>query len=655
MAQLLTPGGRVYQYACDAEGNTTERVMPDGHVHRSTYTLMGQLSTYTAPEGQPFERRYSPDGEVREVLLPSGRLETLRFDPVSGLLSRWAFPEGEVAFTYRAGTRQVEAVVRTAQEGGTPQALEQGYDGHLLTWLVSSGPASGRYDYTYDADFQLTSITLEGAAEIPLEYDRDGLLTGYGPFTLTRGGPAGAVTAWSGGPLSRQLTYDGAGRETGYVQRVNGREVYRVSRTYDGLNRIDVQVETIDGVARTSRFTYDEDSQLVQVERDGAVIEAYDYDLDRNRVTRQVDGTSISAVYDAQDRQQLLGDVVYRFDGDGLLEQRGDDTFEYSARGELLRATVGGRQVTYTYDGLGRRTSRKDSAGTLRYLYGDPRDQLRLTATVDDDGTVTQLFYDEHARLVAFQRGAAWYYVASDFVGSPRVVVDAQGKPVRRIDSDAFGRIRADSAPGFALPLGFAGGLPDDVTGLLDFGFRDYDPETGRWTARDSSLFAGALTNLYVYASNDPVNNRDLLGLLSIGASFFGGLGGGFKLVIDSGGFSVCGEAGIGIGSAVEVDFFDSREDHDQVETFHTAEASLAIGPCRIGGGLSSSSSGGGGGDCRASVKGSFGCGPVGFEGTLSGPDSGAPSPGATAKLSHDFKEGAQAKVTAGICMGRSW
>lgn len=40
-------------------------------------------------------------------------------------------------------------------------------------------------------------------------------------------------------------------------------------------------------------------------------------------------------------------------------------------------------------------------------------------------------------------------------------------------------------------PFGFAGGLYDRDTGLTRFGARDYDPQTGRWTAKDSIGLAG--------------------------------------------------------------------------------------------------------------------------------------------------------------------
>ena len=62
-------------------------------------------------------------------------------------------------------------------------------------------------------------------------------------------------------------------------------------------------------------------------------------------------------------------------------------------------------------------------------------------------------------------------------------------------------------------PFGYAGGLYDSDTGLVRFGARDYDPEIGRWTARDPIGFAGRDTNLYAYVGGDPVNAVDITGL----------------------------------------------------------------------------------------------------------------------------------------------
>ncbi|MGE4292535.1 MAG: RHS repeat-associated core domain-containing protein [Desulfovibrio sp.] len=62
-------------------------------------------------------------------------------------------------------------------------------------------------------------------------------------------------------------------------------------------------------------------------------------------------------------------------------------------------------------------------------------------------------------------------------------------------------------------PLGFAGGLHDWDTGLVRFGWRDYDPETGRFTAQDPIGAAGGAPDWYGYCLDDPINGRDPEGL----------------------------------------------------------------------------------------------------------------------------------------------
>ena len=73
---------------------------------------------------------------------------------------------------------------------------------------------------------------------------------------------------------------------------------------------------------------------------------------------------------------------------------------------------------------------------------------------------------------------------------------------------------------------------------------RDYEPETGRWTARDPILFEGGQANLYLYAGGDPVGQRDPTGLLCVGGSVYAGFGGGAQVCITDEGVSLCAEAG---------------------------------------------------------------------------------------------------------------
>ena len=63
------------------------------------------------------------------------------------------------------------------------------------------------------------------------------------------------------------------------------------------------------------------------------------------------------------------------------------------------------------------------------------------------------------------------------------------------------------------MPFGFAGGLYDSDTKLVHFGYRKYDPFTGKWSAKDPLLFGGGDSNLYGYVLGDLVDLVDPLGL----------------------------------------------------------------------------------------------------------------------------------------------
>ncbi|MGE4470488.1 MAG: RHS repeat-associated core domain-containing protein [Desulfovibrio sp.] len=84
---------------------------------------------------------------------------------------------------------------------------------------------------------------------------------------------------------------------------------------------------------------------------------------------------------------------------------------------------------------------------------------------------------------------------------------------VKEVLYDSFGRILNDTNPAMCVPLGFGFGLHDRDTGWVRMGWRDYDPETGRFTALDPIGYAGGDSDLYGYCVDDPVNLVDNWGL----------------------------------------------------------------------------------------------------------------------------------------------
>jgi RHS repeat-associated protein len=220
--------------------------------------------------------------------------------------------------------------------------------------------------------------------------------------------------------------------------------------------------------------------------------------------------------YSSEDQVLTTGDLSYRYDVDGFLAIKNSSgtttTYEYATRGELMKVTLpDGKVIEYINDPLGRRIAKKvNGIITEKYLW---QGHIRLLAVYDSGDNLIERFIYADSRLpVAMQSGGNTYYLSYDQVGSLRLVTDSSGNVIKALDYDSFGNLIQDTNPSFDMPFGFAGGLYDPDTSLIRFGFREYSPEIGRWTAKDPIFFLGGM-DLYGYCLNDPVNWVDPAGL----------------------------------------------------------------------------------------------------------------------------------------------
>ncbi len=148
---------------------------------------------------------------------------------------------------------------------------------------------------------------------------------------------------------------------------------------------------------------------------------------------------------------------------------------------------------------------------TEKYLWAN---LTTLLAIYDKDDNLVQRFeYADQRMPVSMNIGTTKYYLHYDQVGSLRAVSDTSHNIIKELTYDTFGNILTDTNSGFKVPFGFAGGLYDEDTKLVRFGYRDYDSFTGKWTAKDPIDFSGGDSNLYGYVLGDPVNFVDPDGL----------------------------------------------------------------------------------------------------------------------------------------------
>ncbi|MEZ0392835.1 MAG: RHS repeat-associated core domain-containing protein, partial [Pseudobdellovibrionaceae bacterium] len=245
---------------------------------------------------------------------------------------------------------------------------------------------------------------------------------------------------------------------------------------------------------------------------------------------------SVNSTYDAQDRILQSGSTSYQFTANGTLSEKRVGTaitrYIYDDFGQLASVTLpDGKFIEYSIDGHAQRAIKKVSGSiTQKFIYhGDGT----IAAELNEDNSIKSVF------VYATQTNSPDYMITSgvqykfvkDHLGSVRLVINTEtGSIAQRRDYDEFGRVLTDTNPSLQ-PFGFAGGLYDSDTGLVRFGARDYDPETGRWTSKDPILFNGGQTNLYGYTFNDPINFIDpsgKFGLAGVASGFVSGMVGGY-------------------------------------------------------------------------------------------------------------------------------
>lgn len=263
--------------------------------------------------------------------------------------------------------------------------------------------------------------------------------------------------------------------------------------------------------------------RLRTVTRDSVLAATYSYDQNGNRLSKVGPGGSAAGVYDDQDRMTSYGAGSYTYGANGELRTKvvGTDTtkYTYDALGNLTRVLLpDGTDIEYVIDAQNRRVGKKVNGTQVKgWLY---QGQLTPVAELDGTGTVVSRFvYATGINVPDYVvQGDSTYRLIRDHLGSVRLVVNVQsGSVAQRIDYDEFGVESQNTNPGFQ-PFGFAGGLAEPQTGLVRLGARDYEPSSGRWTAKDPSGFGGGSANLYVYAVNDPLNLVDFTGYSAVSA-----------------------------------------------------------------------------------------------------------------------------------------
>ena len=312
--------------------------------------------------------------------------------------------------------------------------------------------------------------------------------------------PLELKVAKSGGPTAMDLTYgytDPRRVVTGITDAVTSSNTR--AYTYDVNSRL----LTASGPWGSGSYSYDALDNLRQTVL-GSCTTTTSYDAPTNRVSA-VSFTSGCGTA-----------RTYSYDANGNTSSDGIRTLTHDAADQPVTIAQGSNSAAFTYDGNLKRVKEVEGSDTVYTIYSHASSLMYR----DDATTSTHTVYigigPAELRLV---NGTTPTYTHLDTQGSAVAATDSTGAVTWTEHYTPFGDTLLNPAAN-ANNKGYTGYLRDTDFALNYAEARYYDPTIGRFLEADPEREADQ-TNLYAYATNDPINKTDPSGRSDNGFNYW--------------------------------------------------------------------------------------------------------------------------------------
>lgn len=557
MTTLTDANNHVTTWTYDDLGQMLTKVYPGGQeVDSYTYDSVQRMATHTRPSQRKATYAYDDRDRATSITWSGGAGNSVLYG--SGEDQTFAyFDDGRLA----TQSNGLASISYAYQSNGDPMTITQTHSGSAWTLGYDHDDAGRLTDLTYPA-------VAGSSEEVAYFYNFRGQLSEVYNPNDGQTSPLATYTRRLDGLISR-LRYDngpsGLGTYTNYFydtgKRSTGRIHYKANGGWTDVNSYGYDKRSRRIWQKWSgnvgdRYEYDAAGQIIGVDHNvsapasasGSITADHDYEYDamgnRTSFTVTSEGASStvaqgSTSYSSNDKNQYTNisspstppDGVLSYDLDGNLLDDGTRLYKWDAWNrlrEVREKSSGSLIAEYAYDSIGRRISKETTSLA-------PQGAEEVIFIYDGWNIIQE--YKRLAGAPALEAYLVWGNDMSDSLqgaggvggllarvstgGITYYHYDANGNPARLTNSgnnggkyryDAFGNVR--EAAGVLVadnPWQFSTKYFDEETGFSYYGFRYYDPVTGRWPSRDPIEEEGGY-NFYGMVGNDPVNFWDRLG-----------------------------------------------------------------------------------------------------------------------------------------------
>jgi RHS repeat-associated protein len=506
--------GTEVRFYYDLEGRLTGLDNELQETYRFELDLLGQVIEERGFDG--LTRRYQRDagGRVLQVERPGGRSTHYSYDALGSLATVAHNDEAPTAYTYGA-----DGTLLAARTGGASVQFERDPLGRVVREIQNGVSVDSAYNAlgqrtalhsSLGAALTLTRDVVGGIAEMRAgnwfrrsERDAQGL-------EMHRVLSGGVSTSWQrdalGRPTSQRISV-GPGAVTVRQRRYHWQGA-------DQLTAIE------DSLAGETRYTYDALGYLTAAHYPDGTQELRQADAVGNlfRTSARTDRR-----YAASGQLREANGTRYKYDAEGNLIRKTLPTgeiwqYEWDGAGQLTHVKrPDGYAVTFTYDALGRRVSKRFRGKVTNWVWdGDkPLHEWQAVEVGPDANSVSEvltwLFEEESFAPVAKLTAQDSYSVVSDHLGTPLALYNEKGMLAWTMALDTYGAVRQGKGRAQDCPFRYQGQYEDTETGLYYNRFRYYDPEVGHYISQDPIRLQSG-SPLYSYVKN-PLAWLDLFGL----------------------------------------------------------------------------------------------------------------------------------------------